>query len=69
MQVYQQFDVDIVPSARNFINYETPAQVISFLNTYFAAHLRRDSSNDMIIVRFFCKNNFSVKWKIKGYQR
>ena len=29
MQGYQQFDVDIVPQACNFIKSETPAQVFS----------------------------------------
>ena len=74
---YQQFFVDI---ARNFLTYnffknETATQVFFcefckvFRNTYFAEHLRRAASNDLINARFFCKIYYSLKQKIKGYQR
>ena len=69
MQVYQQLNVDIVPPAYDFIKNETRVQVFSyefckiFKNTFFVEHLRRVASNDMIIVRFFCKICSSLKWK------
>ena len=75
MQVYQQFDADIRTPVSNFIKNETLAQVSPctfckiIKNTYFAQHLRRAASNDMIIARFFYKIYCSLKWKIKGYQR
>ena len=73
MQV--QFHVDIVPLACIFVKNETTAQVFSwkfckiFNNTYFVEHLQRVPSNYMIIARVFCKIYFSLKWKIKEYQR
>ena len=75
MQVYQhQIDADIRTPVSNFIKNETLAQVFPctfckiIKNTYFAQHLRRAASNDMIIARFFYKIYCSLKWKIKGYQ-
>ena len=115
MQVYQQFDIDIVPpalnfnknqagvfvrilqicSASNFIKNKTQACVLShefwevfqpktvlktrvghrcnfckiFKDNYFAEHLQRAHSNDMIIDKFFYDIYFSLKWKMNRYQR
>ena len=47
MQMYQQFDVGIVPLAWIFIKNETPAHVLScefckiFKNNYLAEHLQK----------------------------
>ena len=67
MEVYQQFDVDNLPPACNCIKNESPAQLFFhgffkiFKNTYFAEHLRKADSNDIIISRFFCKIYCSSK--------
>ena len=74
MQVYQQLDFDVVPPDCNFIKNETLTQVFFpefckiVKDTYFAEHLRRAASSDMIVARFFCKTCCSLKWEIKGHQ-
>ena len=61
-------------SACNFTKNKTPAHLFSrkfcniLKNTCFSEHLRRFSSQDMIIARFFCKIYCSLKWKTERYQ-
>ena len=61
-------------SACNFSKSETLAQVFSsefwkiFKGTYFAVHLWRAASNDLVMARFVCKIHCLLKWKIKRYQ-
>ena len=71
--MYQQFDVDIVPAACNFIKKVTPTQVFScefckiIKSNCYAEHLRKTTSKNITIVRFFCKIYCSLKWKIKVF--
>ena len=62
-------------SACNFVNSKAPVQIFPcefckiLKNTCCAEHLRRTASNDVIIVRFFCKIYCSLKSKIKKCER
>ena len=38
-------------------------------NTSFVEHLQTAASNDVNMVRFFCNFYYSLKWKLKGFQR
>ena len=51
MQVYQRFDVDVMPPPWNFVKNKTPPKSFScefckmFKKTYFVASLRTTASN------------------------
>ena len=72
MQMHQQFHVDIVPPACNFIKKETPAQLFSSKfckiskNIYLAECLPRTASDDLLFIKMENKRISNIITSLKG---